>query len=177
MPKKPIKNGLNSEVDLSPIQQQKPLAKMKVSISGKNITKLEVPKIVAIAKDISAFSKPEKVEANSKSISSRNGKKKRSKEENEIIDAIWQHLGSGKINLKYATVGYGFNGRPILDHDLFVNLLINYGFNIGVVLDFIDDFNNISKEDDDFPMVMISSHMQKIYQEVENIVDDNQNKS
>ena len=106
-------------------------------------------------------------------------KKIRSKEEVEAIDHIWEHLSDGDIDLKYATVGYGFNGRPILDHDIFVNLLINYGFTIGPILDFIDDFNEVSMEDEDFPLVMVNSHMSTIYQEVENLdkTKDDESKS
>lgn len=180
MPRKPKKNSLatgSREFDM----QRIPLAKMKVSISSKSISKLEVPKPIADA-DPSTFSLDnlENVDISSKSRSSRkdekmkkkhssSSSKRRSKEEMQAIDAIWKHLDNGSIDLKYAIVGYGFNGRPILDHDIFVNLLINYGFTIGPILDFIDDFNEVSIEDEDFPMVMVNSHMTTIYNEVEHL--------
>jgi hypothetical protein len=176
MPRRPKKTDLASEFRELDMQRI-PLARMKVSISNKSISKLEVPKPIADA-DPSTFSLDNlrDVYSSSKSRSSRkdekmkkrssSSSKKRSKEEMQVIDAIWKHLGSGSIDLTYAIVGYGFNGRPILDHDIFVNLLINYGFTIGPVLEFIDDFNAVSLEDNEFPIVMVNSHMEQIYKEV-----------
>lgn len=187
MPRKSKKadlSGKSSSVS-SQLHKQKPVAKMKVSVFGKSITKLEVPRVIAYANP-SRFSTiassiqddgQEKEDKNlvEKSISGKkktkrekvkSAEKKRSKEVVQAIDSIWNYLGHGDIDLRYATVGYGFNGRPILDHDIFVNLLINYGFTIGQVLEFIDDFNELSLEDDEFPMVMINSHMEQIYREV-----------
>ena len=196
MPRKPKKADL--PLDLIPTesksQEPKPVAKMKVSVSGKSITKLEVPRVIALSGlspfsaaassisdndgEESSFSKKTKSKDEKKKKTSEN-KKIRSKEEVEAIDRIWEHLSDGDIDLKYATVGYGFNGRPILDHDIFVNLLINYGFTIGPILDFIDDFNEVSMEDEDFPLVMVNSHMSTIYQEVENLdkTKDDESKS
>ena len=196
MPRKPKKVDLPG--DLLPTeskpQEPKPVAKMKVSISGKSITKLEVPRVIALSGpspfsaaassisdndgEESSSSKKSKSKDEKKKKTSEN-KKTRSKEEVEAIDHIWEHLSDGDIDLKYATVGYGFNGRPILDHDIFVNLLINYGFTIGPILDFIDDFNEVSMEDEDFPLVMVNSHMSTIYREVENLdkTKDDESKS
>lgn len=194
MPRKPKKADLPG--DLLPTgskpQEPKPVAKMKVSVSGKSITKLEVPRVIALSgpsqfsaaassisdndrEESSSFKKSKSKDEKKTSES----KKMRSKEEVEAIDHIWEHLSDGDIDLKYATVGYGFNGRPILDHDIFVNLLINYGFAIGPILDFIDDFNEASMEDEDFPLVMVNSHMSTIYGEVENLdkTKDDESKS
>lgn len=188
MPRKSKKADLSDKSSSvsSQLHKQKPVAKMKVSVSGKSITKLEVPRVIAYANP-SRFStiessiqddgqeKEEDKNFVEKSISGKkktrrekvkSAEKKRSKEVVQAIDSIWNYLGHGDIDLRYATVGYGFNGRPILDHDIFVNLLINYGFTIGQVLEFIDDFNEVSLEDDEFPMVMINSHMEQIYREV-----------
>ena len=188
MPRKSKKADLSDKSSSvsSQLHKQKPVAKMKVSVSGKSITKLEVPRVIAYANP-SRFStiessiqddgqeKEEDKNLVEKSISGKkktrrekvkSAEKKRSKEVVQAIDSIWNYLGHGDIDLRYATVGYGFNGRPILDHDIFVNLLINYGFTIGQVLEFIDDFNEVSLEDDEFPMVMINSHMEQIYREV-----------
>lgn len=194
MPRKPKKADLPG--DLIPIesklQEPKPVAKMKVSVSGKSITKLEVPRVIALSGSsslsvaASSISDNDEEESSSSKKSKSKDKKKtsenkkmRSKEEVEAIDHIWKHLSDGDIDLKYATVGYGFNGRPILDHDIFVNLLINYGFTIGPILDFIDDFNEVSMEDEDFPLVMVNSHMSTIYREVENLdkTKDDESKS
>ena len=195
MPRKPKKVDLpgDSLPTESKPQEPKPVAKMKVSVSRKSITKLEVPRVIALS-DPSPFSvaassisdNDGEESSSSKKSKSKDEKKKtsenkklRSKEEAEAIDHIWEHLSDGDIDLKYATVGYGFNGRPILDHDIFVNLLINYGFTIGPILDFIDDFNEVSMEDEDFPLVMVNSHMSTIYREVENLdkTKDDESKS
>ena len=197
MPRKPKKVDLPG--DLLPVeskpQEPKPVAKMKVSVSGKSITKLEVPRVIAFSgqspfsaaassisdnnEEESSSSKSSKKSKSKDENKSSENKKMRSKEEVDAIDHIWEHLSDGDIDLKYATVGYGFNGRPILDHDIFVNLLINYGFTIGPILDFIDDFNEVSMEDEDFPLVMVNSHMSTIYKEVENLdkSEDDESKS
>lgn len=194
MPRKPKKADLPG--DLLPTeskpQEPKPVAKMKVSVSKKSITKLEVPRVIALSgpspfsEAASSISDNDGEESSSSKKSKSKDEKKisenkkmRSKEEVEAIDHIWEHLSDGDIDLKYATVGYGFNGRPILDHDIFVNLLINYGFTIGPILDFIDDFNEVSMEDEDFPLVMVNSHMSTIYREVENLdkTKDDESKS
>ena len=195
MPRKPKKADLPGDLipTESKSQEPKPVAKMKVSVSGKSITKLEVPRVIALS-GLSPFSAAAssisdndgEESSSSKKTKSKDEKKKtsenkkiRSKEEVEAIDHIWEHLSDGDIDLKYATVGYGFNGRPILDHDIFVNLLINNGITIGPILDFIDDFNEVSMEDEDFPLVMVNSHMSTIYGEVENLdkTKDDESKS
>ena len=194
MPRKSKKADLPGDLipTESKSQEPKPVAKMKVSVSGKSITKLEVPRVIALS-GLSPFSAAAssisdddgEESSSSKKTKSKDEKKTfenkkiRSKEEVEAIDHIWEHLSDGDIDLKYATVGYGFNGRPILDHDIFVNLLINYGFTIRPILDFIDDFNEVSMEDEDFPLVMVNSHMSTIYGEVENLdkTKDDESKS
>ena len=194
MPRKSKKADLPGDLipTESKSQEPKPVAKMKVSVSGKSITKLEVPRVIVLP-GLSPFSaaassiadEDGEESSSSKKTKSKDEKKTfenkkiRSKEEVEAIDHIWEHLSDGDIDLKYATVGYGFNGRPILDHDIFVNLLINYGFTIGPILDFIDDFNEVSMEDEDFPLVMVNSHMSTIYGEVENLdkTKDDESKS
>ena len=187
MPRKSKKVDLSSSSSASAqLHEQKPVAKMTVSVSGKNITKLEVPRVIAFTNPspvstIESSTQDDNHEKEEKDLAVESSKKKkkrakdklaeksRSKEDAEAIDNIWEHLSNGDIDLKYATVGYGFNGRPILDHDLFVNLLINYGFAIGPILEFIDDFNDMSAEDDDFPMVMMNSYMSTIYSEVKSL--------
>ena len=194
MPRKSKKADLPGDLipTESKSQEPKPVAKMKVSVSGKSITKLEVPRVIVLP-GLSPFSAAAssisdddgEESSSSKKTKSKDEKKTfenkkiRSKEEVEAIDHIWEYLSDGDIDLKYATVGYGFNGRPILDHDIFVNLLINYGFTIGPILDFIDDFNEVSMEDEDFPLVMVNSHMSTIYGEVENLdkTKDDESKS
>ena len=194
MPRKSKKADLPGDLipTESKSQEPKPVAKMKVSVSGKSITKLEVPRVIVLP-GLSPFSAAAssisdddgEESSSSKKTKSKDEKKTfenkkiRSKEEVEAIDHIWEHLSDGDIDLKYATVGYGFNGRPILDHDIFVNLLINYGFTIRPILDFIDDFNEVSMEDEDFPLVMVNSHMSTIYGEVENLdkTKDDESKS
>ena len=170
--KKDIPSADSSEMFGTKID--KPLARMKVSTTSKTITRLEVPKAVANADYLTSLAtSAEETKETKRKKQLNSKKKKRSKEEVEAIDCIWRHLGDGSIDLKYATVGYSFDGRPILDHDVFVNLLINYGFTIDLILEFIDDFNEVSMEDDQFPIVMVNIHMQRIYDEV-NHLDENE---
>jgi len=147
----------------------KPVARMKVSIAKKSIIETESAPLLKNKEEPDFISNDSSCDSSKTSTSKALKKKKRSKELVNAIDSIWEYLNAGNIDLGYAIVGYAFSGRAILDHDIFVNLLINYGFKIDVVLAFIDDFNEVSLEDDDFPIVMISSYMQKIYEEVNNL--------
>ena len=147
----------------------KPVAKMKVSIAKKSIIEIESAPPLKNKEELDLISNDSSCDSSKTPTSKTLKKKKRSKELDKAIDGIWEYLNAGNIDLRYAIVGYAFSGRAIIDHDIFVNLLINYGFKIDVVLAFIDDFNEVSLEDDDFPIVMISSHMQKIYEEINNL--------
>jgi len=87
-----------------------------------------------------------------------------------VIKDIWENLGNESINLKYAIVGYLSDGRPVIEHEIFVGLLVNYGYRIDHVLAFIDDFNNTSLEDKEhFPCIMLAASMHDIYSEVEHL--------
>ena len=126
MPRKSKKADLPGDLipTESKSQEPKPVAKMKVSVSGKSITKLEVPRVIVLP-GLSPFSAAAssisdddgEESSSSKKTKSKDEKKTfenkkiRSKEEVEAIDHIWEHLSDGDIDLKYATVGYGFNGR------------------------------------------------------------------
>ena len=88
----------------------------------------------------------------------------------KAIDDIWKHMGLGHIDISYAFIGYSMDGRPILNHDEFVNLLINYGFKVQDVLSFIDDFAAHSTHDYKSPIVMFSSNTSAIMTNIEPIV-------
>ena len=80
----------------------------------------------------------------------------------KAIVPIWKHMGLGHIDISYACIGYSLEGRPILNHDEFVNLLINYGFNIKDIIPFIDDFAKHSLEDPKSPIVMFTANTSAI---------------
>lgn len=88
----------------------------------------------------------------------------------KAIDDIWKHMGLGHIDISYACVGYSMDGRPILNHDEFVNLLINYGFAVKDALQFIDDFAEHSIQDSKSPIVMFSANTSAIMTNIEPIV-------
>ena len=121
----------------------KPIARMKVSIAKKSIIETESASLLKNKEEPDFISNDSSRDSSKTSTSKALKKKKRSKELVNAIDSIWEYLNAGNIDLGYAIVGYAFNGRAILDHDIFVNLLINYGFKIDVVLAFIDDFNEL----------------------------------
>ena len=89
---------------------------------------------------------------------------------NAEVDFIWKNLGLGKIDISYACVGYTLDGRPVLSHDEFVNLLVNYGFNIQAIMLFIDDFAKHAEKDDTSPIVMYSVNTARIMTEIKPIV-------
>ena len=93
-----------------------------------------------------------------------------SKDENKAIDSIWKHLGLGHIDISYACVGYSLDGRPILNYDDFMNLLVNYGFNMKDVVAFIDDFAKHAVEDIKSPIVMFTANTSAIMTNIKPIV-------
>lgn len=88
----------------------------------------------------------------------------------KAVDAIWKHLGLGHIDISYACVGYSMDGRPILNHSEFVDLLVTYGFNIQDVLPFIEDFASHSVNDNKSPIVMYTANTSAIMTSIEPIV-------
>ena len=83
---------------------------------------------------------------------------------------IWKNLGLGKIDISYACVGYTLDGRPVLSQDYFIDLLVNYGFNMSAIMLFIDDFAKHAKKDDISPIVMYSMNTARIMTEIKPIV-------
>ena len=146
-------SSFSSEViSLSKIDDsQKPIATMKVSLARKAILNSEISSSEQLAKKSSMNpnnGNPPTTTTQTSVVESKN-----------VVDDIWSRLDNGVIDIKYATVGYGPNGRLILDHDILVTLLINYGYKIDDVLAFIDDFNSMSENDNYFPLVMMNSHV------------------
>ena len=82
------------------------------------------------------------------------------------VDEIWKQLGKKRIELSYACVGYTLDGRPILNYDDFMNLLVSYGFECSSATAFIDDFAENAQEDGQSPIVMISGNSCKIMNDI-----------
>lgn len=82
------------------------------------------------------------------------------------VDEIWRNLGLGKIDISYACCGYTLDGRPILNQDDFINLLINYGFTMQAIMPFIEDFAEQSMQLDTAPIVMYSANTAKILSDI-----------
>ena len=159
--KKKTEETGNQSSSLLAFESSKPVARMKISPESKRI------KLV----DVSSNGENSLNRRGEKKISVKTSPKRRKLDSFtiEVIEDIWKRISSGDVNLYYATVGYGFNGRPVLDHDILVNLLINYGYKINDVMAFIDDFNDVSSEDDAFPMLMMNSHVHEIYEDVKHL--------
>ena len=61
----------------------------------------------------------------------------------EVIQDIYKNIKNDKICLYYACIGHDFSsGKPIYDYNILVDLLINYGYTIKYILEFIDQFVN-----------------------------------
>lgn len=137
------------------------IGRVHASVSSMSIVPYDVEMIGdTMAKERKSKRAAKDVE--SKSISKNVDKK--------AIDEIWKHMGLGHIDISYACVGYSMDGRPILNHDEFVNLLINYGFKVQDVVSFIDDFAAHSTQDYKSPIVMFSANTSAIMTNIEPIV-------
>lgn len=89
-----------------------------------------------------------------------------SKKRLDAINKIWKNIGLGKIDISYACVGYTLNGRPVLEYGLFIDMLVNYGFNVDDAICFIDEFSDIASKDNASPVVMTDGRRAKIMTEV-----------
>jgi len=123
------------------------LAKLKVSVKDRSIENAELPN----------------------SIKAPQMQKNKSLEDQKKlpeVDEIWRNLGLGKIDISYACCGYTLDGRPILNQDDFINLLINYGFTMQAIMPFIEDFAEQSMQLDTAPIVMYSANTAKILSDI-----------
>lgn len=83
------------------------------------------------------------------------------------VDRIWKNLNKEKINLEYACIGYSMDNRAVLDYNLMIDLLINYGFKINDILQFMDEFEDSTVNDNEAPIVMISQKYSHIMTDIE----------
>lgn len=91
-----------------------------------------------------------------------------SKSNSHMVAEIWKKMESGAIDISYACVGYTTDGKPVLSHEDLVNLLINYGFVINDVLEFLDEFaEEATTSDGQSPVVMYSVNTTKIMTDIE----------
>lgn len=155
---------------------EKPIARMKASLAKKTIHSVESPSSGVLQIPAPSLSKPEVASKPKTQATTKHETKLSNDVEQLVVDDIWKNLDNGKIDIGYAVVGYGSNGRPILDHDIFITLLINYGYQIDHILAFIDDFNDMSQEDNEFPLIIMNSHTREIYESIEPLEDSIYNK-
>ena len=97
-------------------------------------------------------------------------------DEGEITEAcirhIWQAIEGDRILLGYAITGYDWaTGKPVYDYDVMVDLLINYGYRIGPILVFMDEFANSIWPDGTKRIVVNSSHRVDIHRDIEPLPD------
>lgn len=136
------------------------LAKIHVSNSSKSIQSISLSDAAKEDDDNSVKSK--KTSAKSKTS-------RKSTAIEKDIDRIWKAMDAGKIDISYACVGYSLDGRAVLDNSAFIDLLINYGFKIEAVMQFIDEFASIAKDDEFGPIVMINQNLSKIMTDIKEI--------
>lgn len=152
------------------LDAEKPLAVMKASISRKALHSIEFPRQKPTQRRSSSSTSDSKQTPTVLSAASKQPDSC-SDVMQVVVEDIWKNLECGKIELGYAIVGYSCNGRPVVDHDVLVTLLINYGYKIDHILAFIDDFNAVSEDDSGFPMIVVNSSVSRIYEEVEPLSD------
>ena len=91
-----------------------------------------------------------------------------SRSSNPMVAAMWKKMASGAIDISYACVGYTTDGKPVLSHEDLVNLLINYGFAINDVLEFLDEFaEEAAMSDGQSPIIMYSANTSRIMTDIE----------
>ena len=106
----------------------------------------------------------------------RRGKKNIENDQSATVIDMWKNVGTQRIDLNYAAIGRSLDGRLIIDYDIFINLLMTYGYMIDDIMEFIDDFAEKSSNVPNSPIVMISTHTARIMAEVPNIVNQGKQK-
>ena len=144
------------------------IGRVQVSLEPMSIVPIEIQE--ELVGETMARSKKSKKDDSAKAEVASNGISLEQDADKKAVDAIWKHLGLGHIDISYACIGYSMDGRPILNHDELVSLLVNYGFNIQDVLPFIDDFASHSAEDNKSPIVMYTANTSAIMTSIEPIV-------
>ena len=134
------------------------LGRVHMSINKQQVIPVEVEYVG------DAMAREKSKKTNSNDIDASNAKN-----DQKAIDAIWKHLGLGHIDISYACIGYSLDGRPVLNYDDFVNLLVNYGFSIQDTTAFIEDFAAHSLSDNKSPIVMYSANTSAIMTSIEPI--------
>lgn len=139
-----------------------PIAKMSVSPNAKLITKLDLVSISLPDAGLRLTSQlGDGTEYSTREVYGHSQARK-----SALVDMIYKSIKSGKVDLSYAMVGHTSLGRAILDYDVLVKLLVEYGFQVEAVLCFIEELSSKSSGDDRFPIVMVSLQSSKIYQDV-----------
>lgn len=116
-----------------------------------------------------------------KKLASRNVKEKKvsttnhvqSKNKSNKLDKvlqIWNDINDGKVNLTYAIAGYTYGDRlPIFNSQDLTMLLIQYGYDLQTIKEFIQDFVDVHDKNPNTPIVMVSANLANIYLSVKPI--------
>lgn len=94
------------------------------------------------------------------------------KRTNAAVDSIWSNIESGKVNLSYAYVGYTYDGRPVVEHELALDLLMQYGYTLDDAVAFMQEFGEVSTKGGSAPVVMLNINTSRMMSEVEPLSDD-----
>ena len=89
----------------------------------------------------------------------------------DVVDDIFERIRKGEIDHDYCQIGfqYGKQWVPIYDYDVLVDLLINYGYKIKYILEFIDVLAEMKFEDGTEPIIFKDKFRGRIYDEIEDI--------
>lgn len=92
------------------------------------------------------------------------GKKKPAKSkklETSSVDSIWKNIGNGKIDISYACIGYSLDGRPVLNHNNLLDMLVKYGYKYEDAVGFINDYTSMDQPAP-APIIMADANTTKI---------------
>lgn len=77
------------------------------------------------------------------------------------VDSIWKNMGNGKIDISYACIGYSMDGRPILNHNDLLDMLVKYGYRYEDAVGFIEDYTSMDQPPGS-PIIMAGVNAAKI---------------
>ena len=101
-------------------------------------------------------------------VHSKSSKNKSNKLDNVL--QIWNDINDGKVNLAYAIAGYTYGDRlPIFNSQDLTMLLIQYGYDLQTIKEFIQDFVDVHDKNPNTPIVMVSANLANIYTTVKPI--------
>ena len=148
-----------NEIDMSK-KYPHAIACLNVSVPNKSVQRIDDGKMQKEDDEMAKKSKKnDDVDSNKSSGDA-------SRSSSKAVEKIWKMMATGEIDISYACIGYALDGRPVLNHNNFLDMLVSLGFTIDDALSFTYDFAEATKSNDSAPILMTDINSARIATEL-----------